>query len=155
MPVIATLLFSASAAAQSNSSEIKTSMSQGDIRKFVESLGYTVINDLSDGVGVVAQDENGLRFGVRGQACNDSQICKGMQFYLAFEGAGSVGYADQVNDRYAAIKAKTLDNGGLLLSRYVIMDYGQTLDNLALNLTSALAIARLVFEDITRPTQTH
>ena len=142
------LVISVSASAQSsNDSTIVTSMDAGDIRAFVQRAGHRIAGNVDSGIGVVGEDSAGTRFVVQGKACGDDQSCKGLMMYLIVDGAGTADYANEVNSRWSAIKATALDSGNLLLSRYVILDHGQTLRNLELNLGTTRSIARSVKDD--------
>ena len=146
--VLGTLAFSVSAAAQSsNDSTIVTSMNASDIRAFVQRAGHTVVRDVDTGIGVIGEDSSGKRFAVVGKACGDNQRCLGLRMHLIIDDAGTAEFANEVNSRWAAIKATALDNGNLMLSRYLILDHGQTLRNLELNLETTRGIAQSVMDE--------
>ena len=136
--LLGALAFSVSAAAQSgdNDSTITTSMGASDIRAFVERAGHTVVRDVDTGIGVIGEDSSGTRFAVVGKACQEDQRCLGLMMHLIIDDAGTVEFANEVNSRWAAIKATALDNGNLMLSRYLILDHGQTLRNLEVSLNT-------------------
>ncbi|MBT8430859.1 MAG: YbjN domain-containing protein, partial [Altererythrobacter sp.] len=69
-------------------------------------------------------------------------------FYALFDSGGTAEYANKVNKNWAAIKATALDDNKLLLSRYVILDHGQTLANLRLNLVTTRGIASTVSSEL-------
>ncbi|MEO0606886.1 MAG: YbjN domain-containing protein [Pseudomonadota bacterium] len=130
------------------SRDLVTSVTTTEMRYIIESADFTVQDDLSTGIGFVGQDANDLVFGVQGKACDDAQInCSGLEFFLVLEGRFSAADANQINQRWSAIKATALDNGEMMLSRYVIIDHGQTLENLRLNLMTTRAIAMQVREE--------
>ena len=147
--VLTALAFSVGAAAQSggNDSTITTSMGESDIRAFVQRAGHTVIGNVNTGIGVIGEDSNGTRFVIQGKACGEDQRCKGLMMYLFISDAGTAEYANEVNSRWAAIKATAMENGNLLLSRYIIFDHGQTLRNLELNLETTRSIVETVKAD--------
>lgn len=142
------LAISVSASAQSNNdSTIVTSMDASDIRAFVQRAGHKIAGNVDSGIGVVGEDSAGVRFVVQGKACGDDRNCKGLMMYLIVDDAGTADYANEVNSRWSAIKATSLESGNLLLSRYVILDHGQTLRNLELNLGTTRSIARSVKDE--------
>lgn len=139
-----------SAAAQDNDrdSTLATSITADEMRYVIESAGFAVDAELDDGIGVIGNDNEGLSFGIEGRACNDAGRCLGVIFFALFQDAGTTEYANNVNTRWSAIKATALDDGQLLLSRYLILDHGQTLANLRLNLATTRSIAAAVRSEI-------
>lgn len=142
------LSFGANAQDTSRDGELVKSVTKTEMRYVIESAEYTVKDDLTTGVGYIGEDDTGLLFGVQGKACDDDEIsCVGVEFFLILEGDFTADYANDVNQRWSAIKATTLDDKSLMLSRYIILDYGQTLENLRLNLYTTRAIAEQVKEE--------
>ena len=117
-----------------------TSVSIQDMRDLVTAEGHTVGMDLDGTVGIMATTDSGLSFLMRGQACQDATTCLGLEVMVVFNGAYSAEFANTINQRWSAIKATSTDSA-LLLSRYLILDGGQTNANLQINLRNTIAIA--------------
>lgn len=141
------LCLGAQAQDTSRDAELVTSVTKAEMRYVIESAGFTVTQDLSTGVGLVGEDANGLIFAVEGKACEESTTCLGMETYLVLEGNFTADDANSINRRWSAIKASQLDDGSLYLSRYMILDHGQTLQNLRLSLVTTHAITEQVIEE--------
>ncbi|MEM9586883.1 MAG: hypothetical protein AAGA03_06345 [Planctomycetota bacterium] len=123
------------------------SVSVEDMRSMVEAGGHTVTDELSSGVGVIAQNANDLIFAVQGKACSEDAGCLGVEFFVVLAGDFTTDDANSINQRWSAIKATRLDEEGLMLSRYLILDHGQTQTNLDLNLATTLAIATQIQDE--------
>ncbi len=141
----------------SRDSELITSITKADMRYVIEAAGYSVTDDLSSGLGLIGQtEEDGLVFGVQGKACSgdnkDQEPCLGVEFFAVLAGDFSADDANDVNSRWSAIKATKLEAGELMLSRYLILDHGQTLENLQLSLTTTTAITEQV-QDENKPAE--
>lgn len=133
-----------SAAAQSASQEdLLTSITLEDIKSLVDGEGHTATQTLQSGVGVGAEDPDGLNYVIRGTACNETTTCLGIEYMIMYFGAYDATFANTINQRFSAIKA-TVNDGTLILSRYLILDAGQTRENLSVNLRNTLAIAAQV-----------
>lgn len=128
-------------------SELVTSVDTADMRYIIESAGYTVTQDLSTGIGLVGEASNGLIFGLSGKACSDSPNCVGLEAFVILEGEYSAENANAVNERWSAVKATSLEGDKLYLSRYLILDHGQTLQNLRLNLETTVSIAKQYYDE--------
>lgn len=135
----------------SRDAEQINSITKTDMRYVIESAGYTVTEDLSSGIGYVGTTDEELIFGTQGKACSgddqDQEPCLGVEFFVILDGEFDVDYANSVNQRWSAIKALRLDSGALMMSRYVILDHGQTLQNLRLNMVTTTAIASQVQDE--------
>ncbi|MEO1405035.1 MAG: hypothetical protein AAFV54_00910 [Pseudomonadota bacterium] len=123
--------------------DVVTSITLEDMRALVENEGHAGGTDLSNGVGITATALNGLTYIVSGKACQDNATCLGVEFMVAFNGDYSDEFANSINQRWSAIKATRSDTA-LLLSRYLILDGGQTKENLAVNLRNTIAIAEQI-----------
>lgn len=135
---------SVSAAAQSAPQEdLITSITLEDIKSLVDGEGHTATQTLQSGVGVGAEDPDGLNYVIRGTACGETTTCLGIEFMIMYFGAYDAAFANTINQRFSAIKA-TVNEGNLILSRYLILDAGQTRENLSVNLRNTLAIASQV-----------
>ncbi|MEM9570707.1 MAG: hypothetical protein AAF996_04520 [Pseudomonadota bacterium] len=142
------LTLTATAQDTSRNSELVTSIDQADTRYLAESLGHTVRRDLEDSIGVLAVYEDDeasaeLVYAMQGKACQDEINCLGLEVFVIFEGAFTPADANDINQRWGAIKATERD-GSLYLTRYLILDDGQTIGNIATNVRNTLAIAELV-----------
>ena len=126
----------------SRDSELATSVNTVDMRYLIESAGFTVTQALSTGIGLVGADSDGLTFGVSGKACGDTPNCVGLDLYFFLEGNYTPKDANSINQRWSAIKATVVEDGNMTLSRYLILDHGQTLENLRLNLLTTHAITQ-------------
>ena len=125
-----------------------TSANQETIQFIVESLDHSVRQDLPDQVGVVAVYSaptmtKDLVYAVQGKACQDGPDCLGLNFYVIFTGDFALETANTINQKWSAIKASVID-GDLYLTRYLILDRGQTIGNLKTNLSTTLAIAEKI-----------
>lgn len=128
--------------------DVITSVDQDTIRFVAESLDHSVRNDLSEKIGVVAAytSENGeleLVYAMQGKFCEDSAECLGLEVFVIFDGEFDAEYANDINQRWSAIKA-TATEGSLYLTRYLILDNGQTIGNIRTNVLNTLAIAERV-----------
>ncbi|MEL7043289.1 MAG: hypothetical protein AAGL90_17355 [Pseudomonadota bacterium] len=142
---IATLAVAATAAAQlpDREDELLTSISETDLRYIAITEGHEIVEPLNNGVGFTARDQSDLPYILQGAACVDSAKCVGLEVLVVFRDIQDLGIANSINQRYSAIKA-TIAEDSLLLSRYVILDRGQTMTNLKFNLRNALQIARQI-----------
>jgi len=135
------MTLAASAQDTSRDSELVMSVGTDEMRYLIDSAGYTVKGDLTDAIGLIGEDDEGAIFGIQGKACDDAEQCLGVEMFFLIEDAGDAATANAVNLRWSAIKSTALDDGNLMLSRYEIVDHGQTLQNLRLSLVTAKAIA--------------
>lgn len=131
----------------SRDAEQVTSITKADMRYVIEASGYTVTQDLSSGIGLIGEDADGVIFALEGKACGDDDVCLGVEAFLVLEGDFTSDDANSINQRWSAIKATKLDDGSLYMSRYLILDHGQTLQNLRLNLETTHAIAKQDIEE--------
>jgi hypothetical protein len=111
-----------------------------DMRALAEAEGHEIGIDLESDIGISALDDDGLNYVLRGRACQTEESCLGLEMMVMFQGDFTTEFANSINERYSAIKATRAD-GALLLSRYLILDGGQTRENLGVNLRNTLAIA--------------
>ncbi|MEO1322363.1 MAG: hypothetical protein AAFV59_05090 [Pseudomonadota bacterium] len=128
-----------------------TSLNQSDMRFIAESMDHTVRRDLDDTVGVLAfytegADDQELVYAMQGKACQDDTGCLGMEIFIIFEGDFTAEDANLINRRWSAIKATETD-GSLFLTRYLILDDGQTMGNVRTNVLNALAIAEQIQDE--------
>ena len=146
------LTLTAHAQDTSRDSEQITSVTKKDMRYVIESASYSVTEDLNSGIGFVAKTDEDMIFGAQGKACSgpdqDQEPCVGIEFFVILDGDHDAEYANDINQRWSAIKAVRLDTGALMFSRYLILDHGQTLQNLRLNMMTTTAIAKQVQDEI-------
>ena len=146
------LTLTAHAQDTSRDSEQITSVTKNDMRYVIESASYSVTEDLNSGIGFVAKTDEDMIFGTQGKACSgsdqDQEPCLGIEFFVILDGDYDAEYANDINQRWSAIKAVRLDTGALMFSRYLILDHGQTLQNLRLNMMTTTAIAQQVQDEI-------
>lgn len=145
------LVMSAQAEDTSRDNHLMTSLAQDDIRFVAESLDHTVRRDLEDSIGVLAHYQDGgdsseLVYAMQGKACQDGPNCLGLEIFVIFEGDFTAEQANDINRRWSAIKATETD-GSLYLTRYLILDDGQTIGNIRTNVLNALAIAEQIQTD--------
>lgn len=130
---------------------LATEMTKADMRYLIESAGYEVSDDLTEGFGLIGKTETDLIFGVQGKACSgdnqNEEPCRGVEFFTVLAGDFEADYANDVNSRWSAIKAIALESGELMMSRYLILDHGQTMENLRLNLMTVTAITEQVRDE--------
>lgn len=145
------MTFSAMAEDTSRNEELATSLNQDTIRFISESLDHTIQRDLEDQVGVLAvykegADSTELVYAMQGKACQESPDCLGLEIFIIYDGDFTAEQANDINQRWAAIKATATD-GSLLLTRYLILDEGQTIGNIRTNVLNALAIATQIGDE--------
>lgn len=145
------LTLTATAEDTSRDDHLITALNQSDMRFIAESMDHTVRRDLEDGVGVLAfytdgADDQELVYALQGKACQEETGCLGMEIYVIFEGDFTAEDANSINQRWAAIKATERERS-LFLTRYLILDDGQTMGNVRTNVLNALAIAEQVQDE--------
>lgn len=143
--------FSAVAEDTSRNEELATSLNQETISFIAESLDHTVRRGIEDKIGVLAvyqdtSNDTELVYAMQGKACQDGPDCLGLEIYIIYEGDFTTEQANDINQRWAAIKA-TANDGSLYLTRYLILDHGQTIGNIRTNVLNALAIAENVGDE--------
>lgn len=125
-----------------------------DLEALVTSLGHEVTSVGTNGEhSVRAVNESGLIFNVDGTVC-ENEIrpgCLGINMNVRYDGDDYITY-QKINDANLMWAAATTTVSGtvgttdstLIISRYVILDGGMTMENVADNLTNLLAIAESV-----------
>ena len=140
------LVLSSQAEDSSRDEELITSLNQADVQFVAESLDHTVRREIDDSVGVVAgygDEDDALVYGMQGKVCEDNANCLGLEIFVIFEGDFSPEDANSINQRWSAIKATSTESS-LYLTRYLILDQGQTLGNIRTNVRNTLGIAEQV-----------
>ena len=145
------MAFTAAGEDTSRNDELVTSVDQATVKFVAESLGHSVRRPLDTGVGllaVYADDSNGdeLVYAMKGKACGNDGSCLGLEIFVIFNGTFTPEIANGFNQRWSAIKA-TVSNDDLYLTRYLILDKGQTIGNLRTNVLNTLAIAQLIDDE--------
>jgi|GEM_PF-918340 len=126
------------------------SVTLADLERLARSGGGTV-EDAQAGDGnpyVVAKDsETGLRYALYGTACNAGS-CSGIEMAATWAGTAYNTDMNRINEwnlSKAAVSVGVQSNNdgskSVLVSRYLILDFGQTFENLELNLTVFKSIA--------------
>ncbi len=132
----------------SRNNELVTSVDQTTLEFVAESLGHSVRRPLDAGIGLLAvytneSGEDELVYALQGKACGSDAGCLGLEIFVIFNGTFDAEIANRLNQRWSAIKA-TITNDDLYLTRYLILDSGQTIGNIRTNLLNTLAIAELI-----------
>ena len=103
------LTLTAHAQDTSRDSEQITSVTKKDMRYVIESASYSVTEDLNSGIGFVAKTDEDMIFGAQGKACSgsdqDQEPCLGIEFFVILDGNHDAEYANDINQRWSAIKA--------------------------------------------------
>ena len=146
LSAIAALAFSASAAAQSG--ETISYVTEDDLTSFVEDQGHEVLGYGEAGaVSIRAETDDGLVYYLTGTACDELGECQGINMSARFDANEYVTF-EKINDANvsrAAVSVWLLE-GKLGISRYVILDYGVTYQNIQSNFDNFLAIVPTVID---------
>lgn len=122
---------------------------------FAEGLGHTIIQAAANNgeAVVLAEAEAGLKYGLIGKACmaEGASDCKGLQMMAIFTPMGSPGM-EEINtinyDRAAVSVWMVPPQEGVPpevgVNRYLILDHGQSEDNIALNVGVFIEAAQYV-----------
>lgn len=143
-----TLAFGLTVAGAANAQTYLTDWGVADMRTALTSAGATVLGDgvLEDGNPYVsAKSAGGLKFTASGRVCAGpagAKRCKGALLETRFTLASDAEVETQVKQLdFAAV---SISNGGesdLLVSRYLIFDYGLHRQNLEINISVFTGIA--------------
>ncbi len=126
-----------------------------DMRQAVVAAGSTVTReDNSKDPYIAATTAEGLKFTISGRVCegaDGARRCKGALLQTSFS-LGSDAEVDaavkQWGQEFAAIAVSNDGSKGLLLSRYLIFDYGIHRENLRLNIQVFTGIAEDMWGEI-------
>lgn len=144
MMVIPTISTAQTASDDSKGSRLYTRADQALARQLIHEFGATVVESTAtdDSFQMRANDSEGFIFEVIGKICSEGE-CLGLVFSVTYEMDGMVDYGrlNTTNLRWAAAKI-VIDEDDFIVTRYEIMDYGQTYDNLVASLDNTLAIAK-------------
>jgi hypothetical protein len=126
------------------------SVSLEDLKALAVSEGHTITETGGEGdVSVRATNSDGLIFHLIGTACQTeySEDCLGMMIQVRYDDDEDV-TAELINDANLAYAAVSTwwdkDSETVGVTRYVILDGGQRMENLKINLQNALALGPLV-----------
>jgi hypothetical protein len=130
------------------------SVSLEDLKAIAVSEGHTITEVGGEGdVSVRATTPDGLIFHLIGTACNSeySDHCLGMMVQVRYDDDDEVTDAaiNNANLSYAAVSTWWDKDGDTVgVTRYLILDGGQRMENLKINLQNALALGPLVADVI-------
>jgi len=129
---------------------VMRSVSLEDLKAIVAAEGHTITEVGGNGdVSVRAQASDGLIFHMIGTACETeySDDCLGFMIQVRYDADEDV-TTEKINDAnltYAAVSSWwDRDSNTVGVTRYVILDGGQRMENLKTNLQNALALGPLV-----------
>lgn len=138
--IIAALALTGAASAQSD--DLIETVTQEDLEAFVVDQGHQILGTGEAGaISVRAEADDGTVYYLTGTACSDFGECQGINMSARFDANEYVTY-EKINDANvakAAVSVWQLENT-LGISRYVILDYGVTMDNIQSNFDNFLAI---------------
>ncbi|XBQ15511.1 MAG: hypothetical protein ABL308_11160 [Oceanicaulis sp.] len=129
----------AGAATAAQAQELLTSVRHADMERLVEAAGYEVVGGDAALPTVQFRTPDGLNATAFGTSCTDGD-CTGMNLIAQFDSPPSLDVVNGFSVRYAAISAVRSD-GAVYVTRYLILDHGQTFENLTLNFTVFANIA--------------
>lgn len=137
-----------------NDDRVMRSVSLEDLKAMVAAEGHTIkeIGENGD-VSVRAQASDGLIFHLIGTACETqySDDCLGFMIQVRYDADEDVTTEgiNSANLSYAAVSTWwDRDSNTVGITRYVILDGGQRMENLKINLQNALALGPLVADVI-------
>lgn len=120
---------------------------ESTLRALVEQSGGTDIStQMIEGQPAIFYTFNNLKYGAYGTACESTysfRNCKGLMFMASFTVNDTL-TAQELNEyniRWSAAGIHQAEGGSVLVSRYLILDHGQTMDNLILNLNVVAGVA--------------
>lgn len=150
-----TLLLSGGAQAQSMLSD----WGIADMRQAVIAAGGTVTReDATADPYIAAKTAEGLKYTISGRVCDFApgatsgpKRCKGafLQSSFTLNSDAEVDAAvKKWGPQYAAVSVSNDGDNGLLVSRYLIFDYGLSRENLRMNLEVFTGIAEKIWDEI-------
>lgn len=126
-----------------------------DMRQAVVAAGATVTReDNSEDPYIAAKTAEGLKFTISGRVCDGAagaKRCKGafLQASFTMDSDSEVDAAvKKWGPQYAAISVSNDGENGMLVSRYLIFDYGLSRENLRMNLEVFTGIAEKIWDEI-------
>ena len=137
-----------------NDDRIVRSVNLEDLKAIAMAEGHTITETGGEGeVSVRATTDDGLIFHLIGTACGSeySDDCLGMMVQVRYDDDDEVTEAaiNSANLSYAAVSTWWDKEGKTVgVTRYIILDGGQRMENLKINLQNALALGPLVADVI-------
>ena len=137
-----------------NDDRVVRSVSIEDLKAIAVAEGHTITEVGGEGeVSVRAKTSDGLIFHLIGTACATqySDDCLGMMVQVRYDDDDDVTEAaiNNANLQYAAVSTWWDKDGDTVgITRYVILDGGQRMENVKINLQNALALGPLVADVI-------
>lgn len=126
-----------------------------DMRQAVVAAGATVTREDNSGDPyIAAKTADGLKFTISGRVCDGAsgaKHCKGafLQASFTMDSDAEVDVAvKKWGPQYAAISVTNDGEKGMLVSRYLIFDYGVSRENLRMNLEVFTGIAEKIWDEI-------
>lgn len=126
-----------------------------DMRQAVIAAGATMTReDNTKDPYIAAKTAEGLKFTISGRVCEGAEgakRCKGAMLQTSFTMDSDAEVDAAVKEwapQFAAVAVSNDGSKGLLLSRYLIFDYGIHRDNLRLNLQVFTGIAEDIWDEI-------
>lgn len=126
-----------------------------DMRQAVIAAGATITReDNTKDPYVAATAASGLKFTITGRVCegaDGAKRCKGALFQTSFtmDSDSEVDVAvKKWAPKYAAVAVSNDGAKGMLLSRYMIFDYGLHRDNLRLNIQVFTGVAEQIWDEL-------
>ena len=137
-----------------NNDRVVRSVNLEDLKAIAVAEGHTITETGGEGdVSVRATTPDGLIFHLIGTACGSeySDDCLGLMVQVRYDDDDEV-TAEKINNAnlsYAAVSTWWDQEGDTVgVTRYVILDGGQRMENLKINLQNALALGPLVADVI-------
>jgi hypothetical protein len=137
-----------------NDDRLVRSVNLEDLKALAVSEGHTITEIGGEGdVSVRATSADGLIFHLIGTACNSeySEDCLGLMVQVRYDDDDDVteGAINNANLSYAAVSTWWDKEGDTVgVTRYLILDGGQRMENLKINLQNALALGPLIADVI-------
>ena len=141
-------LVAASGTASAQDEALIRSVTIDDLEQFSIDQGHTILGFGEAGeISLRAETPDGLIYYLSGTACNEGS-CAGINMSARFDANENV-TLEIINDanlRRAAVSVWLLNGSTLGVSRYVILDGGQTMENIEVNFDNFIAIVPTVID---------
>lgn len=122
-----------------------------DAAERVDETVTTATEELADGTPLVtAVTSDGTRFGVIGTACSDGGKCVGVNLIVIIEVPPACITTKQINQwnvDSAYAKYLLMEPGQVALTRYLILDHGQTRENLVVDATNYISTLQTLVDE--------
>ena len=151
----ASAIVPATASAQAYSpSRVLKSATVNDLKAIVGSLGHTVeAEDVAGDYSIRAHDEEGLKYLLIGTACDVGDVpgCQGIMMQVRFsnDDGQEIVYENlnRANFEQAAVSTwYSPEEETIGVTRYVVLDYGVTMQNIRENVNVLLAVTPLAMD---------